>query len=238
MKRIAVIDDNSAIRKALINMVQHNFPDQFEFEEASGVIEGFSLLKNKNFDIVLLDIEMNDGTGLELIESFREANFRLIFITGHKEYALNAIKLNAFDYILKPVNPLELIKVLTKALEKKKDDSKEIVTQQRILVKSHEATTIVEAQEIVRCEADGGYTSVYLSNGNRLLSSKNLRYFEERLDSTIFLRIHHAHLINSNFIKEISRHGNNGVVLKNDDKVPISVRKKSVINDFLMGFEK
>lgn len=235
MKTIAIIDDNRSIRSAIRTMIEHNFPKQFNFDEASGIVQGFQLLRKKKFDIVLLDVEMDDGTGVEMMESFGDFDFKLIFVTGHKEYALNAIKLRATDYILKPINPLELVKVINSVLLE--DETKLDIDSSKILINSLDSTVIVESGEIIRCEADGGYTSVYLSNGKKVFSSRNLKYFEERLDKNKFLRIHHAHLINSDFILEVSRHGNDGVILKNQDKIPISVRKKSVLSDFLSKFK-
>ena len=231
MKKIAIIDDNKAARDALKNILDFNFENTFSIKEANNVSSGHKLILEFQPDIVLLDVEMGDGNGLDLIELFSEITFKLIFITAHKDYAIKAIKHRPYGYLLKPINPFDLIKVINLLISKEKQIGK-VKKVEKIAIKNHDTTLLLQTNQIIRFEAQGTYTKV-VSENNKLLSSKHLKHFEELLHHSGFLRVHHSHLVNTNFIKSIDRHVQNGIIMCNNDKIPVSARKVKEVNQFL-----
>ena len=219
----------------MASILEHNFKNIFEIKQAHSVLKGHQLLLEFQPDIVLLDIEMGDGTGLDLIDILPHTNFKLIFITAHKEYALQAIKLRPYDYLIKPINPFDLIKIinviltetptLTTALDSKK-----------VVIKNQDKTVILDAADIIRFQADGAYTKIISKNG-KYMASKNLKHYTNLLESSHFLRVHHAHLVNTEFIKTFHRHVQTGLTLKNGEKIPVSSRKSKIILEFLNSFD-
>lgn len=232
MKKIAIIDDNRSVRDALKNIISHNFKKVFEIKEANGVLAGHQLIEEFNPDIVLLDIEMGDGTGLDLVNLFTEINFKLVFITAHKEYAIQAIKHRPYGYLLKPINPFDLIKLLKQIQEELVEPKAAVAVKDKIVIKNQDSSVLIDKQDIIRCEADGSYTKIITKEGE-FLASKNLKYYCEMLADSNFLRVHHAHFVNTEFIKSFERHLQSGITLKNGDKIPVSSRKVKEILEFL-----
>ncbi|TBN06717.1 response regulator transcription factor [Hyunsoonleella flava] len=233
MKKIAIIDDNKAVRSSIKNIIEHNFKNSFEFVEANSVLSGHKLITETNPDIVLLDIEMGDGTGLDLVHLFSEIHFKLVFITAHKDYAIKAIKHRPEDYLLKPVNPFDLIKVIN-TLQNELNTSTSPISNNinKIVIKNQDTSILLDVNSIIRCEADGAYTKIITSE-TEYMASKNLKHFTDLLEDKNFLRVHNAHLVNANCIKMLNRHTQTGITMENGDKVPVSSRKIKVISKFL-----
>lgn len=213
------------------SILGHNFKDVFEIKQAHSVLKGHQLISQFKPDIVLLDIEMSDGTGLDLMHLLTDIDFKLIFITAHKEYALKAIKYRPYDYLLKPINPFDLIKIINVILTENPVESNEQGTK-KIVIKNQDKTIVLETKDIIRFEADGAYTKVVTKNGKHL-ASKNLKHYTNLLEHSHFLRVHHSHLINTEFIKTFHRHVQSGLSLKNGEKIPVSTRKSSVVLEYL-----
>ncbi|WP_456437457.1 LytR/AlgR family response regulator transcription factor [Psychroserpens sp.] len=232
MKKVAIIDDNKAARDAIRSSIEHNFKNKFEIKEANNVSSGHNLILEFQPDIVLLDMEMGDGTGLDLIQLFPEINFKLVFITAHKDYAIKAIKHRPHAYLLKPFNPFDLIKIINQLISENKSIEQSNKTIDKIAVKNQDTTILIDIKDIIRCEADGSYTKI-TTHENHYMASKNLKHFENLLKSSNFLRVHNTHLINTNFIQEFNRHVQSGITMKNGDKIPVSTRKTKEISTFL-----
>lgn len=232
MKKIAIIDDNKGARSAIKNIIEYNFGDNFKIEEANSVLSGHKLILDFQPDIVLLDVEMGDGTGLDLVELFSQIPFKLVFITAHKEYAIKAIKHRPHGYLLKPVNPFDLIKTINNLLNVSQPIASNEQTVDKIAIKNHDTTVILDKKEIIRLQAEGAYTKI-ITLKDTYLASKNLKYFETQLQNSSFLRVHNSHLINTSFIKAFSKHLQKGLIMKNGDKISVSVRKTKDLVEFL-----
>jgi two-component system LytT family response regulator len=232
MKNIAIIDDNKAAREAIFNIIEYNFKNKFELNQANSVSSGHQLIAEFKPDIVFLDMEMGDGSGLDLIHLLSEINFKLVFITAHKEYAIKAIKHRPHAYLLKPVNPFDLIKVINELISEKKPIEQSNKTIDKIAIKNQDTTVLIDIKCIIRCEADGSYTKITTLK-NQYMASKNLKHFERLLKSSNFLRVHNTHLINANFIQEFNRHVQSGITMNNGDKIPVSTRKVKEVSSFL-----
>lgn len=229
--RTVLIDDIQVNLQALSKLISEYLPDLQIVGEAHSVASGVEVIQQKNPELVILDIELGDGTGFDLLKKCPPNNYNVIFVTAYDQFAIEAIKVNAVDYILKPIN----IKELINAVHRTRQLNSNVVNQQKEEADSNQVLSfatrngfeIIEIKTIIRCEADGKYTNCYLNSGKKITSSKNLKVFEEILPEDNFFRIHHSHLIN---IKEIVSFDRMDLIvhLKNGDVIPISQRKKKL----------
>lgn len=239
MKKVLIIDDENRTRNLISNMIQSFGLDIETIPEGENVKSGIEAIKKHNPDIVFLDIQMPDGTGFDVIQSIPDKNFEVIFITAHEEFAIKAIKFSALDYLLKPVDPLELKAALEKALNAvdNQNDSSQYDAlntnmnpseKRRLVLKTQESVHVVELDEIIRCEADRNYTSFFLQNNKKILVSKTLKEYETLLAGHNFLRVQQSHLININYVDRYDKKNGGAVVMKDGSEVPLSPAKRDV----------
>lgn len=186
-------------------------------------------------DLVLLDINLTDGTGFDLLKKFNGFQFKLIFITAHEEYAIQAFKFSAVDYILKPVVASDLLNAVEKAGKAIQQEETELKISallanldkiKKIVLKTAESIHIIHVKNIIRCEADVNYTNFYLDNGERLIVSRTLKEFAEMLEPAGFFRTHQSHLVNLDHISRFDKTEGGHLVLADDSIVPVSSRKR------------
>lgn len=208
---------------------------------AASVDEGLQVIKATNPQIVFLDIHMPVKNGFQLLETYEgHPPFSTIFTTAYEEYALKAFKLSVVDYLLKPIDIEALVKAVEKARKyHQNDDStrrlellKETLKKdpiQKIALTTLDGFTFVDYSEIVRCEAQGNYTDVRLSDGSSLLITKTLKHYEDILVDKDFFRVHKSHLINLNFVRRFVK-GRQGMVEMTDGQlIEVSLRKKEAL---------
>ena len=188
---------------------------------------------------------MQDGSGFDLLNKFQSPEFIPVFITAYNHYAIKAFKYSALDYLVKPVDPDELIQTVRKAsgYAEKKDIAKKIDAlnvnlndklsePQKIVLKTEQNIYIVDVADIINCESDGNYTTVFLIDEKKIVVSKIIKEFEELLKSNNFLRIHQSHLINLSYLSSYGKQ-TGYVIMKNNKKIPVSSRKKNLLKNFL-----
>ena len=192
-------------------------------------------------DLVFLDIEMPGGSGFKLLTSIDNVDFEVVFVTAYEQFAIKAIRHDALDYILKPIDPKELVAAVEKVKEakykktlKKQYDNllKNIDPEQLVVRKISISTTdkihLIDVDDIIRCESDNYYTIIYFKDGTSLMVSKTLKEMDQKLQEYDFVRTHKSHLVNmrciKNFIKDEMM-----VLMTDDTKVPVSKRKKELI---------
>ena len=241
--KILLVDNEKEIRLVLKDMVAACANGLHIIEEADGVASGIAKINSFMPDIVLLDVEMNDGTGFDLIKQIPNPAFQLIFTTAHNQYAIQAIKYSAIDYLLKPIDPTELNNSLQKAT---KNISSQTMQQQlavlmqqfgnkqeperQIVIKDIDKTYFIKMADILYCEAEGSYTKFYLTNSEPIFVSRNLRFYEELLEPAGFFRTHHSCLVNPTKIKIYDRKTDSGtLILEGGHTVPVSQRKKDFV---------
>jgi two-component system LytT family response regulator len=243
--KIVVIDNETDVRETLHQLIEQINPSLHEVHEANGVTTGLSLIHSFQPDVVFLDVEMDDGTGFDLLRKLSTPNFQLIFTTAFNQYAVQAFKFSAIDYLMKPVNPFELANALLKASQKVQEKnlqrqlnillqqvSGKPVLEKQIVLKDMEATYFVKVSDILYCKAEGAYTQFFLRNTDPILVSRNLHTHEEMLAPLGFLRSHHSSLVNPDHIKLYDRK-TDSLVLEGGHSVPVSQRKKDAVIQLL-----
>lgn len=237
MKAI-IIDDQSYVRENLKLLLQEFVPEVEVLAEADGVKSGLECLKKYQPDLVFLDIEMQDGTGFDLLSLARDSTFRVIFVTGHDGYAIRAFRVAAIDYLLKPVDPDDLIEAVSKA--KRQHPIQEIQVAEAISIQSSKNLTqivlsdadtvyLVKVADIIRCQSEDNYTRFFLSDGRILLISKTLKEYSEMLENSRFFRCHQSHLINLGFFDRLDKRDGGTIFLKDGSTVPLATRKKDLL---------
>jgi two-component system LytT family response regulator len=238
MLKVVVIEDQVPLRK---NLIHHIGASNLGFEvvgEADSVSQGvYTILKEKP-DIVFFDIEIIEGTSFEILDALPTLDFKSVFVTAHDHFAIKSIKYSAFDFLLKPVQPIELNAALTKLRDNfhKKDDYHakfELLfnelkgkRNQKIAISSLDAVRYILVNNIMRLEADGSYCRIVMEGGEVIVSSKNMHHYEQILPMDIFFKVHRSHIINTSFVDAIIKTDGGSIKLANGHEIPISRRKK------------
>lgn len=247
--KIVIVDDEENSRELVLKLIQSNIMNSEVVGVASNVDEAEQIINDKQPNLVLLDIEMPYASGFDLLKRFHKPLFRVVFITGFDKYALNAIKCNALDYILKPIITEELLLAIEKCRETltHKNEHLEIDNllktiqnpqeiNNKIVLQTHQETTLMEVKNIVYCVGMGNYTQIVLNNGKSLTMSYNIGEYTEMLKPYNFFRIHNSFLLNYLYAsKLIKKNDQPFLLLKNGETLPTSRRRKSEVLTWLTG---
>ena len=245
MIKVIIVDDEKHAIITLEHLLQ-----KFENVEILDTIQDSSkakeIIEEKKPDLLLLDIEMPILNGFELLQSFDELDFKVIFTTAYDQYAIKALKINALDYLLKPIDADELRNALDKYLTNDIFTSNEQIAQlsqfnisqmsETLALSTQKGLVFIKIKDVMYFEASGSYTYVALENGEVHLVSKSLSNFEEVLeDHPLFFRSHKSSLVNLNFIKKYIRGEGGELIMQNDKSIILSRNKKQ---EFLNLFKK
>jgi two-component system LytT family response regulator len=214
MKAIIVDDEKNAVSmlESKINKISE---DVVIIGKAYSVKEAFEVISNTDFDLLFLDIKLRDGTGFSLLQQFSEINFEIIFTTAFNQYAIEAFKVSAVDYLLKPINNDDLSNSILRAKKRLVNKSDELFENLSVLfnqnnqdlptkmaIKERGKITFVDIDDVACIKADGVYSEIVLENGQKFITSSNLGYYEKLLNPGKFLRIHRSHIINLSKVSE------------------------------------
>ncbi len=246
MIKAAIIDDNPGIRATNKRLLAEYFIKVELVGEADSVESGYELIRKTRPHLVLLDIELNGGTGFQLLQRLKPYSFKVIFITGHDQYALKAIKFHAIDYILKPVNATEFQTAVQSTLDLIKanfptngqnDHFLQNINQNngpnKIMLRTSSALYLVNVADILFCKNDNSYTTFYLSTGEKIMVSKGIVFYDEILSESGFFRPHQSYLVNLNHIRRVDKADGGFVILDSDDEIPVSSRRKKALMQLL-----
>jgi two-component system LytT family response regulator len=241
-----LVDDEEFARSSLFFLLQENCENINIAGIAKSVAEARILLSQQPIDLIFLDIAMPGENGFELIGQAKESNAHVIFTTAYDQYALKAIKANALDYLLKPIDIDELKEAVEKAdqyislkknginqneslqnLAQQLQDRKEI---RKISLPNGQGYTLTSVSDIVHIAADSNYSVFYLYNGEKITVSKVLKEYEEILPEHQFIRVHKSSIINLDYVLDYNSRNGLEVTLKNGDRIAVSRRRAS---DFL-----
>lgn len=238
MKAI-IIDDEKRARHLLSNLITEHCPSIEEINEASDLKSGVDLIKTVLPDIVFLDIEMPNQSGLDVLEYFpSQIDFKIIFVTAYNQYAIEAFKLSAVDYLLKPVDITELKEAVAKAKEaieannlsgqlNKLRDSLRQLSMDKIALEIPKGILFTSHNDIVYFEADGMYTNVQLVEGKQKTICKPLKHFVEQLSkNAMFFKCHRSYFINLKYVEELVKDDGDYLLMSNQKRIPISKSKR------------
>ncbi len=246
--KVLIIDNEAPIRAGLRLQLETYCPEMDALQEATGIASGLLAIDNFQPDIVFLDVEMDDGTGFDLLKKSGSYNFQLIFITAHNKYAVDAFRFSAIDFLLKPIDTDDLLISLEKAISnlKNKNLKEQIqvlnesmnaisMEHKKIVLKDKDSIYFIKVNDIIRCHAEGPYTEFFTSTGQKITISKTLKEYEEMLEPFGFIRAHHSHLINIRKIIRFDKTDGCNLIMENNDEVPVSQRKKEHLLEMIAG---
>ncbi len=238
MLKAVIVEDELLSADLLKSMIQDHCPDVQVIGMSHEVSSSISMIANTNPDILFLDIEMQTGTGFDVLQSLANRRFKVIFTTAYDHYALKAIKFSAVDYLLKPIDVLELKQAVSKIRdnEENKSEAKLDLLMRNLLQTKQEDFSIslstiegiefVPIKNIIHLEANGPYTHFFLKDRIKLMISKNLKEYELMLSEHGFFRVHNSHLINLREVKKIIKSDGGYAVMSDDASIAISPKKK------------
>ncbi len=244
--KAVIIDDEQHSLETTDILVRKYCPGVLVTGLADSPEKGIALIDALKPGLVFLDIAMPGMSGFEMLQYVHYRDFEIIFTTAFDAYAIKAFKVNAIDYLLKPIDPEELIRAVDKARTKQGDSIRmnridEIIQgaglaglrKNRAALHVDGRIAILEHDSIIYCESDGNYTNIFLTNQKRIMVSRTLKEVERSLPGPVFLRIHHSYLVNINHVREYLRGEGGEVVLSNGEHLRVSRNKKEQLLEVL-----
>jgi two-component system LytT family response regulator len=242
--KLLIVDDERKSRETLQSIVNDYCPEITSVSTATNIDEAQKQIAVFRPQIILLDITMPGGNGFELLKRIAEINFEVIFITAHNTFGIEAVKANALDYLLKPVEVEEICQAIQKAIKKIAEKNlasniKLLLNQldgkadrsQKITIPEKEGLIFINTEDIVSLVADGAYTQLILVNQKKVLSTRPLKEYENILPHDDFIRVHNSYIINIHHVKYYHRGVGGAVTMTDGPKIIISKRKKKEFLD-------
>ncbi len=242
MIRALLISGDRQTSPIIIPALSDYCPRVHYLGEAGSIREAIPRMTAEQPDLIILDTKLPDGSGYELFRHADPAAYKIIILSNHIEYALNAFKIGAVDFLLKPPDAEELAKAVNKACDLIGNEEKlqsELLAEhirnlnrkEKIILKTFDHVHIINQDEIIRIEADKNYSTFYIVDGRKILVSRSIKEFEDLLDDKGFFRIHKSHLINMSRIRYFDKAEGGYVVMSDGVPVPVASRKR----DMLLG---
>ena len=234
-----IIDDERKSRETLQKIIERYFDDKISIVYmASNVQEGVMAINKYNPRLVFLDIEMPGENGFKLFDYFTYYKFEVIFTTAYKQYAIDAIKYSALDYLLKPINYIDLKEVLKRLEEKNQRISPNVQIEtflanlnsnsaefNKIALPTMDGFELERVNNIVYCQAEENYTKIVTNRNEEILVAKTLKSIESLLPTTTFFRIHKSYMVNLNYIKSYSKTHGYKITLENGVQLDVATRR-------------
>ncbi len=249
MIKAVIIDDEPAMQQVNSQLLKEYFPAIKLAGIADCIEKGAELILKENPDLVLLDIELNDGTGFQMLQKLKPYNFKVVFITGFQSFAIKAIKFSALDYIVKPVNETEFQQAIQRAVEliEKEENSDAQLNvlmsslqnenrNKKLVLRTAESLHVVDVADIYFCKSDNSYTTFHFRDNEKILVSKSLKDYENLLSDYGFYRAHQSFLVNLNHIKKVDKSDGGFIIMKNKKEVPVSMRQMKKLVSLLSQF--
>jgi two-component system LytT family response regulator len=240
MKAILVDDEQNNLVN-LEQLLKTYCPGVEVVAMAADAAAGRSAILQHHPDLIFLDIQMPGKSGFDLLRELHQYDFEVIFVTAFDQYAIQAVRFAAVDYLLKPVSIDELQAAVSRALDKRSEKKKNLQLENllqllqeqkedhRIALATIKETRFIRTTDIVRCESSNNYTIFFLSNGEKLTASRPIFEYEELLKSYGFIRCHQSHLVNRKYVKSWVKEDGGYLLLDNGHQVPVSKNKKDVV---------
>lgn len=245
MIKALIIDDEPSAVKTLTLLLSHYVPEITELKSTNDPHDGLRLLKSWQPDLLFLDIQMPIMTGFGLLKQLPEINFNIIFTTAHDQYAIEAIRFSALDYLMKPIDGEELQQAINRYTQKQASaiNSKSLYNnllhnihatdrkEFKLALATTEGTFFYKPEEIIRLEGESNYTKFFFTGNKTLLTSKTLKEYEEILSNHSFIRIHKSHIVNKAYVVNYS--GDGLLTMVDNSRVEISRRRREEVMEQL-----
>lgn len=236
-----ILDDDKRICNLIKSLLEKYFSKSFDtIDVVSNIDEAINNIHKIDYHLFLFDIHLGKETSFDIFNFIEKNKAKVIFITGHEKYAINAIKVDAIDYILKPIQTQEFKNAVEKAISKIKEKQKENNVnhfskkqENSLMLKALESIRLVKLNEIVYLKASGPYTDVYLDTNEKITVTKHLKDFENKLEGTGFFRVHNSFIINTLKMKSISKKDGLTVEINANKSIVISSRRKDEFINFI-----
>ena len=236
-----ILDDDKRICNLIKSLLDKYFSKTFlQIDMVFNTKEAIRNINETNYNIFLFDIHLGKETSFDIFNFIDKNNAKVIFITGHEKYAINAIKVDAVDYILKPIQTQEFKSAVEKAILKIQQEQKESNAnhfskkqESSLMLKALESIRLVKLNDVVYLEASGPYSDVYLENNEKITVTKHLKDFENKLAGTGFFRVHNSFIINTLKMIGISKKDGLTVEMANQKSIVISSRRKDEFINFI-----
>jgi len=245
MMTAVILDDELYCAETLFHLLKKWSPQVSSVRLYTEPEEAMQVMKQSTPDILFLDVEMPFMTGFDFLHTLGPTSASVIFTTAYDQYAIQAFKVNAVDYLLKPIDKDDLLNAISKVEHKPQPLNQELLSglirsaieqhqsPRRISIHTVEGIHLIPLEDIIYCKSDGAYSYIYVKDQTPLMVSKNLSEMEELLHSPRFFRIHKSHLINQDHIIKVNKAEGGDVVMTNDDRVPISRQRRSEFFEWL-----
>lgn len=246
MLKILIVDDEANVREALSKMVKLCCEDAKLAGTCSNVTEAVNTIRETNPDVLLLDMEIGTESGFDIFKHFPHPEFKVIFITAYQQYAVQAFRFAALDYLLKPIDPDQLRDALNRAfdaIDREKFSIKidsfiqnmgTIASRpKKIVLKTAEHMHVVNLNDIMYCESERCYTTFYMADKSHILVSQTLGDYEDMFTEYGFIRTHKSYLINLHFMKRYEKGDGGNIILNDGTCLPVATRKKEQLLQLL-----
>lgn len=239
-----IVDDEIHCVETLEWQLKHYCPQVAILATCTRPLDAVNSIKTLEPDVVFLDVEMPKMNGFQLLKTVEEANFGVIFTTAYDQFAVQAFKVSAIDYLVKPIDEDELILAVEKAVKSCKVNqniSLNFLLEQiesnkisdQLYIPNLNGLEFIEKNRILRCESDSNYSTIFLTNDEKIVVSKTLKNLEELMPEKRFFRVHHSHIVNLNFVKKYVKGDGGHLGMKDGTIVPVSRGKKQALLHFL-----
>jgi two-component system LytT family response regulator len=243
--KILIIDDEEEQRN-LTKLFLNTYCQTVEVVgEANSVQTGIIAVKQYLPNLILLDIDLGDGTGFDLLQKIKPITCQVIFITAYNDHAVKAFRFSALDYLLKPLDPEDLVAAIQKAQHQHSASQQQtqlavLFSQmqqgdvvKKIVLKDSENVYVVEITNIIRLEAEKNYTTFFLADRQQVVISKTIKEYEQLLESKGFFRCHQSHLVNLSFLARIDKRDGGMLIMKDQSIIPLATRRKEELMQLL-----
>ena len=241
-----IVDDEIHAQQAIEKILELQFKQIKIVDKAGNCAEAINKIEQNEPELIFLDINLPDGTGFDILKQIDYKKYKVIFVTAYEEYAVQAIKYSAFDYILKPINPVELINSINNVISEKitadydqkfqaffANFNSSIPGIKKLVLKTSDKIHVVDIKDIIHCEADNTYTTFYVINEKHIVVSKSLKKYDEMFIGQGFMRVHQSHLINLNYISYYDKQHGGFIVMSDNSNIPVSNQKKPLLLEYL-----
>ncbi|MGR3810427.1 LytR/AlgR family response regulator transcription factor [Jiulongibacter sp. NS-SX5] len=245
--KVVLIDDENHCNETLEYFIKRDLPDLEIVSVFTKPLEATEYLLNHNVDLVFMDIQMPKMTGFDILEKIPDAPFDVIFVTAFDQYAIQAIKFSALDYILKPVQADEIQLAVKKVLSRTNAKNRNELYQKlvnyiksgagelkKVSFPTSNGLIFISTEQLMWCEASGNYATLKLISGEQYQVNKNLRYIEELLDSKEFIRTHNSYLVNRIYVESYVKADGGYLEMKDGKQISISRGKKDELLERLL----